>query len=61
MATAYENVVKHLKLAIRQMEQLTKMETEIDEDEVCDLMSPAQPELCSTWDTFSNHLVRLIS
>ncbi len=39
LATAYENVVKHLKLAIRQMEQLTKMETEIDEDEVCDLMS----------------------
>ena len=39
MATAYEIFVKHMKLAIRQMEQLTKLETEIDEDEVCDLMS----------------------
>ncbi len=39
MATAYENLVKHLKLAIRQMKQLTKVETEINEDEVCDVMS----------------------
>ncbi len=39
MATAHKNLVKHLKLAIRRMDQLTKMETEIDEDEVCDLMS----------------------
>ena len=39
MATAYKNLVKHLKLAIQQMEQLTKMESEIDQDEVCDLMT----------------------
>jgi len=39
MATAYENLVKHMKLAIRQMEQLKKEETVIDEDEICDLMS----------------------
>ena len=39
MATAYENLVTYLKTAIRQLEQSTKMETEIDEDEVWDLMS----------------------
>ena len=36
MATAYKNLVKHLRLALQQMEQLTKMESEI---EVCDLMT----------------------
>ncbi len=39
MATAYENLVKHLKLALRQMQQLTKQEIAIDEDELCDLMN----------------------
>ncbi len=39
MANAYENLVKHLKLAVRQMEQLKKIETPVDEEEVCDLMT----------------------
>ncbi len=37
MATAYESLVKHLKLAIRQLEQLTKQESAVDEDQLSDL------------------------
>jgi len=38
MATAYENLVKHLKSAIRQLEQLTSKISSVDEDELLDLV-----------------------
>ncbi len=38
MATAYENLVKHLKLVIRQLEQLTNKISHVDEDELLDLV-----------------------
>ncbi len=38
MATAYKNLIKHLRLAIRQLEDLRPTEKVIDEDESCDLM-----------------------
>ncbi len=38
MATAYENLIKHLKLAIRQLEQLKTSESCVDEDELYDLL-----------------------
>ncbi len=37
MATAYVNLVKHLKLAIQQLEQSTKVESSVDEDQLIDL------------------------
>ncbi len=37
MATAYINLVKHLKLAIQQLEQSTKVESSVDEDQLIDL------------------------
>ncbi len=39
MATTYENLVKHMNLALWQMKQLKKEETVIDEDQLCDLMN----------------------
>ena len=36
MATAYENLIKHLKLAVRQLGQLKTRESCIDEDELLD-------------------------
>ncbi len=45
MATAYENLVKHLKLAIRQLEQLKTRESAIDE--LCDLMTSLNDHLSS--------------
>ncbi len=50
MATAYENLVKHLKLAIRQMERTKTRESNINEDELCDLMT-----------CLSDHVVELLS
>ncbi len=38
MATTYENLAKHLKLAIIQLEELKRTEKVIDEDELCELM-----------------------
>ncbi len=39
MATAYENLVKHLKLVIRQLQELvTKTESYVDEDELLELV-----------------------
>ncbi len=38
MATAYENLIKHLKLAIPQLEQLKTSERCVDEDELYDLL-----------------------
>ncbi len=39
MATAYENLVKHLKLVIRQLRELvTKTESYVDEDELLELV-----------------------
>ncbi len=38
MATAYENLVKHLKLAIQQLEQLTNKISPAEEDELLDLV-----------------------
>ena len=38
MATAYENLVKHLKLAIRQLEHLKTRESTVDEEELYDLV-----------------------
>ncbi len=38
MATAYENLAKHLKLAMSQLEELKQTEKVIDEDELCELM-----------------------
>ncbi len=37
MATAYVNLVKNLKLAIQQLEQSTKVESSVDEDQLIDL------------------------
>ena len=38
MATAFENLVKHLKLAIRQLEELSSStKSVIDEDQLIDL------------------------
>lgn len=34
MAMAHENLVKHLKLAIQQLQQVTKQESAVDEDEL---------------------------
>ncbi len=38
MATAYENLIKHLKLALRQLEQLKTIESILEQDEMCDLI-----------------------
>ena len=38
MATTYENLAKHLKLAIIQLEELKRTQKVIDEDELCELM-----------------------
>ncbi len=38
MATAYENLVKHLKLVIRQLHQLVKSDLALDGDELLDLV-----------------------
>ncbi len=50
MATAYENLVKNLKLAIRQMERTKTRESNINEDELCDLVT-----------CLSDHVVELLS
>ncbi len=42
MATAYENLVKHLKLAIRQLEQLKTRESSVDEEQLYDLVHTVQ-------------------
>ncbi len=38
MATAYENAVKHLELAVREMQHLKPRESCADEDELLDLV-----------------------
>ena len=39
MATAYENLVKHLKLVIRQLREIvTRTESSVDEDELLELV-----------------------
>ncbi len=42
MATCYENPIKHLKLATRQLEQLKRQEHCADEDELYDLLHSIQ-------------------
>ncbi len=42
MATAYENLAKHLKLAIRQLEQFNKTVNSIDVLELYDLVDKIQ-------------------
>ncbi len=37
MATAYENLVKHLKLAMQQMEELKARESCVDNEQLCAL------------------------
>ncbi len=41
MATAYQNLIKHFK-AIRQLEQLNKIECSVDEDELLDSLDRIQ-------------------
>ncbi len=38
MATAYENLIKHLNLAIRQLDQLKTRECVVDEEEMYGLV-----------------------
>ncbi len=38
MATAYENLVKHLKLVIRHLDQLVKSDLALDGDELLELV-----------------------
>ncbi len=41
MATAYDNLVTHLKLTIRHLRELvTKTESSVDEDELLELVDP---------------------
>jgi len=42
MGTAYENLVKNLKFAIRQLEQLSKSTKSVDAEELYDLMDRIQ-------------------
>ncbi len=45
MATAYENLVEHLKLAIRQLEQFSKSTNNVDAEELYDLIDRIHPRV----------------
>ncbi len=53
MATAYENLVTHLKLAIRQLRELvTKTESSVDEDELLEFR--VRGEIKHPWAKWRN-------